>query len=73
MDTIMQLGPPGARQLMGRSALHSHLLLQFLKESACRHEVGHTLFSISDGGMGVGRGWGGGQRVTDSERQRRRR
>lgn len=55
MDTIMQLGPPGARQLMGRSALHSYLLLQVLKESACRHEVGHTLFSISDGGMGGGR------------------
>lgn len=71
MDTIVQLGPPGARQLMGRSTLHSYLLLQVLKESACRHEVGHTLFSISDGGMGGG--GGGGQRVTDSERQRRRR
>lgn len=61
MDTIMKMGPPGVRRLTGGSAHYSHLLLHiFLEEFAGCHEIGHTLFNISEGWVGDqgnGREW----------------
>lgn len=49
MDTIMQLGPPGSQRAGQR--FPATFFYTVLKELACQHEVGHTLFSVSNGGV----------------------